>query len=150
MIMTDQKLESFVEEHGICVGEFGITAEPHRCVNTSKVWGGHAYEIKLTREGVEGYEWLYTFSGVGVYSQTLMQALWFAVEEAEHGGDLESYERWHQEYDYDYLFEEDHSCEESQQIQKNWYEACKEYYEKLTKILGQDLYEKLSAIVTEG
>jgi hypothetical protein len=147
MIATKDKIEEFIDTHGICIGEHGIATVPRRCTNISKVWGGHSYETKLTREGVEGYEWLYTYSGVGVWGQNLSEALWFAVEEAEHGGCLESYERWHQEYDYDYLFEDEEGYEHGQEFQRNWYEACKDYYTKITKILGQELYSQLSDLV---
>lgn len=145
MIATEQQIETFIDEHGICIGEFGIATEPHRCTNTSKFWGGNCFETKLTKEGIESYECLYTYAGVAVYEQTLASALWFLVEEAEYAyGGWETYEAWNHEHGGYY------EKELGREAAEGYYEYGKEAYQKLTKILGQELYEKLSQIVVGG
>jgi len=105
--------------------------------NNSKIYKGYCHKTVLKNKSRQAT--VYSFSNpLSHLSHTLVSDLWFVASNADHGGYLESYERWHQEYDY--------SDQLNKAEERAWYEYSRQCYCKLLTFLGEELYQELARI----
>jgi hypothetical protein len=138
--MNPEKLDQFIELHH-------ITGHPSEFRNTNTILylggpdGNKRYEVRLCREN-NVYEYLQVYTDKGVEDVSLAFALWNLIDHAEDGGYFETYARWRKE-------NKEYEKEFGPAVAREYYEYCRICFHGLIKVLGEDLYRELSALLRD-
>jgi hypothetical protein len=129
---TKEELANFASIHG-------ISGETEIVDNTSKIYLGDCYKTVLRYGNKQSTIYSYQ-NPMNPVRPTLESILWQALEESMDGC-FETFERWYEESlgDYDVNF--------SKTAQRAMYAHHRQCYVRLTKLLGDELYQKLENIV---
>jgi hypothetical protein len=139
-LSREEKIERFIEKHG-------LGGQPYEVPNTSELSPrpGRCYQLRLTRKGTTAFEVFQIVAGKSIEEMTLAEALWTLAEDAEKYGGYDTFERWNHENDEGY-----YERELGRETAVLMYENSRTAFNGLVKVLGEDLYQELNSLITNG
>jgi hypothetical protein len=134
---VEENIERFVKEHG-------IGGYIHEIANTSALFAGdrsRCFEMRLERLGVSAD--LHVYVGLAIRKMKVEDALRHLAEVAESYGGEPDFATWNDQNDEGY-------CEQllGREVAEGLYRYYRETYERLVKVLGENLHQELANIVT--